>query len=338
MQKRSFGHLPLTYRPHDYPASFPVLAFLGDYWINSVSAPEFLHFHNGIEIGCCLGGSGQIYYGEADSHSYRAGDYSVIFPQVPHIAVNGSDPSVWEYLYVEPKLLFQRESHGYDALWQYFYIPQKLPVIIRQEQFPVLHLYISEIFREFHQKKALYQRAVHGLLVALCAEMNRLTLNGDTEMNTLQVRPDDPADGCPDDIRGSSPENPDCAHFYIRSALTYIYEHYTEPVSIQDLSAHCGISESHFRRLFKRVVGISPLEYIQHYRIQQACHLIYLNQEPINIIAQQTGYRSLSSFNRQFQQYMHSSPTHYRREHLLAPVQNEVLSYEDSATKHIFQI
>lgn len=326
MQKRSFGHLPLTYRPHDFPASFPVLAFLGDYWINGVSTPEFLHFHNGIEIGCCLGGSGQIYYGESDCLAYQAGDYSVIFPQVPHIAVNGSNPSVWEYLYVEPKLLFQEEGHGNDALWQYFYIPQKLPVIIRREQFPVLHLYISEIFWEFHQKKALYQRAVHGLLVALCAEMNRLTLTGDSQTDSSGNYP------------GSAPEDPDCAHFYIRSALTYIYEHYTEPISIQELSSHCRISESHFRRLFKKVVGISPLEYIQHYRIQQACHLIYLNQEPINIIAQQTGYRSLSSFNRQFQQYMHSSPTHYRREHLLMPVQNEVLSYEDNATKHIFQI
>lgn len=330
MQKRSFGHLPLTYRPHDYPASFPVLAFLGDYWINGVSAPEFLHFHNGIEIGCCLGGSGQIYYGESDSRPYQSGDYSVIFPQVPHIAVNDSGPSVWEYLYVEPRLLFQEDGYGHDALWQYFYIPQKLPVIIRREQFPVLHLYISGIFREFRQKRALYQRAVHGLLVALCAEMNRLALTSDI----MADPPDGSSGNCPD----GSTENPDCAHFYIRSALTYIYEHYTEPISIQDLAAYCRISESHFRRLFKRVVGISPLEYIQHCRIRQACHLIYLNQEPINIIAQQTGYRSLSSFNRQFQQYMHSSPTHYRREHLLAPVQNEVLSYEDSATKHIFQI
>lgn len=148
--------------------------------------------------------------------------------------------------------------------------------------------------------------------------MNRLTLMADQE------------DG--------SSENLTSAHFYIRTALTYIYEHYSEAISIQELSARCCISESHFRRLFRQVVGISPLEYIQHYRIRQACHLIYLNHEPINMIARRTGYRSLSSFNRQFQQYMHSSPTSYRREHLLDPVQNEVLSYEDSATKHIFQI
>lgn len=334
MQKRSFGHLPLTYRPYDFPASFPVLAFLGDYWVNGISKPKFLHFHNGIEIGCCHGGSGQVYYGEADSLCYQQGDYSIIFPHVPHIVANGSEPSAWEYLYVEPRLFFQEEGHGDDALWQYFYIPQKLPVIIRREQLPVLHLYLSEIFQEFHQKKALYQRAVHGLLVALCAEMNRLAMTGDGLEGLLSDLPKGFSGGCPGDSSGES----DCAHFYIRSALTYIYEHYAEPISIQDLSAHCRISESHFRRVFKRVVGVSPLEYIQHYRIQQACHLIYLDQEPINIIAQRTGYRSLSSFNRQFQQYMHSSPTSYRRDHLLMPVRNEVLSYEDNATKHIFQI
>lgn len=293
MQKRSFGHLPLVYRPYDFPASFPVLAFLGDHWINEASEPEFMHFHNGIEIGCCSGGSGRIYCGETDSFSYQSGDYSIIFPQVSHITASDAAPGVWEYLYADPKMLFQAE--GCDALWQYFYIPQKLPAVIRREQFPVLYSYISGIFQEFHEKKALYQRSVHGLFVALCAEMNRLALKGDAA--------------------GSSPEDMDNEHSYARSALTYIYEHYTEAISIQELAAYCGISGSHFRRVFKKVVGISPLEYIQHYRIQQACHLIYLNQEPINIIAQQTGYRSLSSFNRQFQQYMHSSPSHYRKGH-----------------------
>ena len=318
MQKRSSVHLPLTYRPYDFPASFPVLAFLGDYWVNGVSTPEFLHFHNGIEIGRCLGGSGRIYCGESDSFPYCFGDYSILFPQVPHITVNGSEPGSWEYLYMEPRLFLQKDGQDCDTLWQFFYIPQKFPVIIKKEQYPVLYFYISRIFQAFHEKKAMYQRMVHGLLVALCAEMNRLTLTYDKE--------------------GSSMENSACAHYYIRTALTYIYEHYAEAISIQELSARCCISESHFRRLFRQVVGISPLEYIQHYRIRQACHLIYLNQEPINIIAQQTGYRSLSSFNRQFQQYMHNSPTGYRREHLLEPMQNEVLSYEDSATRHIFQI
>lgn len=203
-------------------------------------------------------------------------------------------------------------------LWQIFYIPQKVPIVVRQEELPLLHLYISGIFREFHEKRSFYQRAVHGLLVALLAEMNHITIQ--------------------EGMTDCSREKSESAYQYICRALTYIYEHYTEPVSISDLSAHCCISESHFRKLFKSIVSVSPLEYIQHYRIQQACHLIYLNQDPLHLISEKVGYRSLSSFNRQFQQYMHCSPTQYRKEHLFLPLYNEVLSYEDITTKHIFQI
>lgn len=318
MQKQSFQHLPILYRPYDFPASYPVLAFIGSYWKNTCNVPEFLHFHNAIEVGYCLDGSGQIYWGESDCFSCRSGDYCIIFPQVPHIVVNDSVINSWEYLYVEPKLFLQKEGFSCDLLWQIFYIPQKVPVVVSRDKYPLLHLYISKIFREFHEKKILYQRAVHGLLIAFLAEINRITLRGSAD--------------------GGYQKETVSAYKYICTALEYIYEHYAEPVSIRELAAHCCISESHFRRLFKNSISVSPLEYIQHYRIQQACHLIYLNQAPLNLIAQQVGYRSLSSFNRQFQQYMHVSPTQYRREHLYKPLYNEVLSYDDITTRHIFRI
>lgn len=110
-------------------------------------------FSYGIEIGRCLGGSGRIYCGESDNYPYCCGDYSIIFPQVPHIVVNDSEPCVCEYLYVEPRLLLQKDGHGCDMLWQFFYIPQKLPIIIRREEYPVLHFFISRIFQEFHEKE-----------------------------------------------------------------------------------------------------------------------------------------------------------------------------------------
>lgn len=318
MQKQSFQHLPLTYRPYDFPTALPILAFLGDNWKNTITTPEFLHFHNGLEIGCCLSGSGEIYCDGIGTFSYHAKDYSIIFPQLPHATVSEDSGSAWEYLYIEPGRLLQKHGASYQELWQIFYILQKLPLVINRESFPLLYFYISQLFQEFREKKPLYHRVVHGLGVALCAELNRLTLSGT--------------------LSGSIQTDSENSYLYVRTALAYIYEHYTEEISIRELAAHCCISESHFRRVFKTIVGISPLDYIQHYRIQQACHLIYLNQEPINLIALRVGYRSLSSFNRQFQQYMHSSPTQYRREHLHAPAQNEIRSYEDNRTKHIFQI
>ena len=135
---------------------------------------------------------------------------------------------------------------------------------------------------------------------------------------------------------GHTAESED-GYSYIRNALTFIYGHYEEAFSVRELASHCCISESHLRRLFKNMVGISPLECLQHYRIQQACHLIHLNQKPVNSIARQVGYVSLSSFNRQFQQYMHMSPSEWKKEHLSEATEHEVRSYEDNSTRHIFQ-
>ena len=77
MQKQSFQRFPIRYRPYDFPSRFPVLAFLGDNWTISVNSPEYLHFHNGLEIGHCISGNGQLFLaGQAPvpvsyTHLYR---------------------------------------------------------------------------------------------------------------------------------------------------------------------------------------------------------------------------------------------------------------------------
>lgn len=316
MQKQSFGEIPYLYRPYDFSSEFPVYAFFGDYWKIQPHQPKMLHFHNAVEIGFCVDGEGILYHGKDSRDSYHSGDFSIIFPQVPHIATATKSPASWEYLFIDAKSLLKNRTADTSQLWQIFYMLQRIPFIIKKDTSPEIHYYLSLIFQEFYDKKPFYQDAVLGLLISLFAELNRITTNIEcTDMTESQG-----------------------AFSYIHKALSYIYEHYTEPISIQDLSSYCCISESHFRRIFKSVVGISPLEYIQHYRIQQACHYLHLNQEPVNRIAEKVGFTSLSSFNRQFQQYLHLSPTAWRKEHLATPDSHEVHSYEDSHTKHIFQI
>lgn len=316
MQKQSFDIIPYMYRPYDFSSDFPMYAFLGEHWKIQPHQPEYLHFHNALEIGHCLDGNGILYHGNSGSDSYTSGNFSIIFPQVPHIATALNKPASWEYLYIDVKALLKDKSSATNQLWQVFYMLQRIPFIINEEYSSSLYHYLKRIFWEFHQKKPYYQDAVSGLLLSFFAELNRIATNMEW-------------------IAAAESQG---AFSYIHKALSYIYDHYNEPLSIQDLSAYCCISESHFRRIFKSIVGISPLEYIQHYRIQQACHYLHLNQEPINLIANRVGYTSLSSFNRQFQQYIHSSPSEWKKEHLYTPYSHEVHSYEESDTRHIFQI
>ena len=316
MQKRSYQQLPCRYRPYDFPSAFPVLAFLGDYWQIDSAAPQYLHFHNGLEIGRCLGQDTLLYRESGNPLLFRAGDYSLVFRNQMHLMAGVGQPGQWEFIYVEPKRFLENVSGQGDELWQLFYLEQRISPLISSRLQPRLSFYLDHIFQELHRKQPLYQDAACGMLFSFFAELNHTAVrNGQDPL----------------------PPSPD-GSLCIRTALSWIYEHYAEPVSVRDLAERCHVSESHLRRLFHASVGISPLDYIQHYRIRQACHLIHLNRDPINVIAGNVGYSSLSSFNRQFRQYLGQSPSAWKKEHLSSPWMHEVRSYEDPGTRYVFQI
>ena len=56
----------------------------------------------------------------------------------------------------------------------------------------------------------------------------------------------------------------------INLLLEYISEHYTEKITTAQLAGMCYLSESHFCRFFKGIVGKSATEYINEYRIEKA--------------------------------------------------------------------
>lgn len=60
---------------------------------------------------------------------------------------------------------------------------------------------------------------------------------------------------------------------------------------------------------------MSPSVYLNMVRIQQACHLLLRTELPVEAIAEQTGFSTLSTFNRNFRSYMEESPLRWRKTH-----------------------
>jgi len=313
MKKKSSVSLPLIYRPYNLPVNFPVVAFLGDRWIVSMKKPQFLHFHNCIEIGYCITGAGLIHL-NGNSIPYEKGDISIIYANTPHISISNQGPSSWEYIYFDPELFLNQGDKSCQLLLQELSTYILCPSTIKEAEHPLIYHLLSKVFREFHTKGPLYQDSVNGSLLAALSMLVQLP--------------------------GQSMKFLCDQHLYqiIQDALLYIHKNYAEPITTQELSSLCCLSESHLRRVFKMVTGFSPLEFIQHYRIQQACHLIYMNQEPLSIIARQVGFPTISSFNRQFQICMHMSPSEWKKSCLFIMDHNEVTSFHDSNTLHIFQV
>jgi len=95
-------------------------------------------------------------------------------------------------------------------------------------------------------------------------------------------------------------------------AVAYVSKHYTEEISLDQISEIAGFSKFHFARIFKRHTNMTFLQFLIHKRISVASHLLCNTDLPVVQVALQSGFSSLSTFNRSFKNTHGCTPTEYR--------------------------
>lgn len=99
----------------------------------------------------------------------------------------------------------------------------------------------------------------------------------------------------------------------LKPVLTYIHEHYAEPLTIEHLASISGFSSVHFMNIFKKVMDTPCMEYILHHRINAASQALKDTDAPIMKIAMENGFQNIPYFNRSFKAFMRCTPTQYRK-------------------------
>ena len=99
----------------------------------------------------------------------------------------------------------------------------------------------------------------------------------------------------------------------IKTVLQYISEHYREKIKISDLAWLAGFSESYLMSLFRQYVGMSCIQYIVHFRIQEAARALEETSSSVAVIALDHGFDNISYFNLQFRKYFGMTPREFRR-------------------------
>lgn len=99
----------------------------------------------------------------------------------------------------------------------------------------------------------------------------------------------------------------------IRPALAYIEEHYSENITLNDISAVQNLNPSYFCRIFKRASGSNFIDYLNFVRVCKSERLLANENASILSIAYDVGFSSVSYFNRIFKRYKNCTPTAYRR-------------------------
>ena len=97
----------------------------------------------------------------------------------------------------------------------------------------------------------------------------------------------------------------------ILRAMAFIHNNYAESISRSDVATHVGLSERHLTRCFHQVFGITPITYLNRYRVKQAKTLLDSGKNGITKIAMEVGFSSSSYFSRVFSEQVGVSPRAY---------------------------
>ena len=99
----------------------------------------------------------------------------------------------------------------------------------------------------------------------------------------------------------------------LRKTLSYIHDHFDQPLSLKNMATMSGASETYFCRLFKHETGMTLLGYLNGLRIEKACQLLRDTSENALDICYTVGFNDYTHFGRQFRKTMGMSPADFRR-------------------------
>lgn len=256
-----------------------------------------LHWHNELELIMPLSGSFTIKFHNDTTAvvDCAPGDLILIAPGTLH-----------EYLGLGPageKMILLFDITSYSQVSLLVPLLKTLPpyVHVKKSQFPVetarLQDYFWEIERLYGESDEFLQISVYSLVTLILAQIGSMHLSDATVVT---------------DTKDLQPKNIE----KLVNVTNYIDAHRGEDMSVDQLAEMAGFSKFHFERLFKSCMGISCYQYITKRRILLAQELLSNSELTVMDVALQSGFFSLSTFNRVFKDTNGCSPTEYRKLYL----------------------
>lgn len=256
----------------------------------------YLHFHDCLEIGYCIEGEG-ICRVDDKEYPFKAGDVQVIFPFQKHLSRSKKDNcSLWYFLSINPYALM--EQCGFTSIAKIEHIISKemgLCGIFTPEEHPVIVESVTNILDKINtpnQATPYYTELcatyVYQLLIQLASHSQHLPkLTIEHDRNIHSVVP----------------------------AIDLISESVKKGVipSVESLANSCGMSVSHFRRVFRNIIGLAPKEYITKSLLNKAQKLLLTTDKSILEISMETGFQDISGFNRHFLSKTNMTPSEFRK-------------------------
>ena len=99
----------------------------------------------------------------------------------------------------------------------------------------------------------------------------------------------------------------------VKRTIAYLQQNYAQRLTRQQMAKAVGVSEDYLGRIFLQELGLSPMEYLNRYRIKEAKVLLSHTSASVTDIADQVGFDDPAYFSRAFRKQVGFSPRAYRK-------------------------
>ena len=250
-----------------------------------------LHWHEDVEFIYIKKGRGIIVI-DGSEYDVKKGDIAFIVPGNVHGIFQYQDDSMeYENILFNGKMFSSSLDDFYDTfLLPFFENTVEIPKIFRKgvTGYESLKKYLDANDNISSHREGAWGLAIKGNLYLLL--FNLVTLYEEKINSKNNKRIDK-----------------------LKPVIKHVELHYSEPITVAEMAALAGFSESHFMRFFKETFGVSFITYLNDYRLSMAARMLLSTEETILEISQQVGFENLSHFNRQFKKKYNKTPSQYTK-------------------------
>ncbi len=241
----------------------------------------FVHYHDVLELGVCLEGSGQCLT-DKKAIDFKKGDTQIVLPNQAHYDIPHNDNTMWMFISIDVMRL-STENISFK--------PAFINDIIKNAHSDIVYKKDNPLSKAVKDIASLIQSERQDTdLLVLNTVLLLKELASHTEYDAFSNR------------KSIMPS--------LHLVSSYIKEgRRPTPKAMADA---CFMSESYFRKMFTLHMGEAPKSYITRMQLQKAAEILKNDNIQITDIANLCGFDDFTTFYRSFKRFYGTSPSKYR--------------------------
>ena len=218
-----------------------------------------------------------------------------------------------DFLYLPKSAKYTHKTNGETVyaihFINYSFSAKNKPAVIKAKEVERAEALVAEMYREWAQQKRGFRHKCTSLLYSLLCLLN-------SQAQTEQTGA----------IDGSEK---------LKNAIHHIHTHFRrETLSVSELAAMCALSETYFRKLFKRIYATSPAHYVIDLRLEYASQLLASGLYTVTEASAKCGIPDTKYFSKLFKKRFDCSPRDYCDDSLNRREKDASLLSADGQTKN----